>query len=584
MGIRACKVSARSRRIRVLRAAPVVSAVVALVLSAAATAQVSPSALQKQAAHTVKQGGTLRILGDVGVPFNCNFNGLQFSINYVVTQWGFVYEPLVITNAFYRPGVPREYLWLASGYRWSADNQTVTFTIRKGVKWSDGQPFTAADVVFTFNLIKKFPALDVAGAWQALGGIRQQGADQVVVSIKRGHIPGFNAIASNTYIVPQHIYASIKDPTKYVDRHPVGTGPFTIQQCSPQVIVYQKNPNYWQPGRPYIDKIVMPDYTSNDSANHDINSSMGDDALGLDFIPNITKAYIARDPAHRHFWFPPVNNWSLVPNLKNPLLSSVLVRQAISYAVDRKEVAQKAEFNFTLPASQTGNILPFKAWYNRAADASHGYYKHNPAKAVSLLKEAGFTRGSDGIFRTKTGQKLTVTLIHVGAYSDSVAATTVMAKQLRDVGFDAQPESLAGTVYGSRVANGQFTLAWSQVSGSVTPFYEYRNMLYSKNSAPLGKPAASNYERFSSPEVDKLIDDYGATRDPKVQHQIINQIQKVMVTDVPVIPVLQGVVWNEWSDKTFVGWATPKNPYINPCGYCTADMGIGVVLTRIHLR
>jgi peptide/nickel transport system substrate-binding protein len=279
-----------------------------------------------------------------------------------------------------------------------------------------------------------------------------------------------------------------------------------------------------------------------------------------------------------------VNNWSLTPNVTNPLLSSPLVRQAISYAVDRNEVAQKAEFGFTLPASQTGNILPFKAWYNRAADARYGYFKHNPKKALALLTKAGFKRGSDGIFRAKNGDKLSVTIIHIGAFSDSVAAATIMAKQLKEVGIDAKPESLAGNVYASRVSNGDFTLAWAQVSGSVAPFYEYRNLLHSANTAPNGKAALSNYERWRSPATDRLLDAYGRTRDQKTQRKIINQIQDIMVTQAPVIPVLQGVVWNEWSDKTFVGWSTQSNPYINPCGYCTADMGIGVVLNRLHLR
>lgn len=576
--IRKRAMSRRSRRVAFLLAVAAACVVAFAAFSAGSKASAN------RTAHTaIKTGGTLQILGDLGVPFNCNFNGLQFSVNFAATQWGFVYEPLVITNEFYRPGVPKEYLWLASAYHWSSDNRTLTFTVRKGVDWSDGVPFTAADVAFTFNLIKKFPALDTAGAWQSLTSVKQSG-DQVVMGIKPGHVPGFNAIASNTWIVPEHIYGKIKDPTKYVDSHPVGTGPFTIQQCTPQVIVYQKNPNYWQKGRPYIDKIVYPDYTSNDSANHDIESSLGDSALGLDFIPNIQKAYISKDPAHRHFWMPPVNNWSLVPNLTNPLLSNPLVRQAISYAINRKEVAKIAEDNFTLPGSQTGNIYPFKAWYNKAADAAHNYYHYSPTKAASLLKQAGFTKGSDGVLRSSGGQKLAVTIIMVGAYSDSVAATTIMAKDLRAVGFDAKPEALAGSVYGSRLNNGQFTLAWSQVAGSTAPYYEYRNLLDSANTAPIGRPASSNYERFKSPEVDKLFDQYGATRSTKVQHQIINKIQQVMVDQVPVIPVLQGVVWNEWSDKNFVGWSTPQNPYINPCGYCTNDLGIGVVLTRIHLR
>ena len=575
------------RKVPARRSSRIAARVMALLAGAAvATALFVPAsnAGPRESAATIKTGGTLRVLGTLGLPFNCNFNALQVSLNYVAVQWGYVYEPLIITNGFYRPGVPREYPWLAKSYKWSKDNRTLTFTIRPNVKWSDGQPFTAADVIYTFGLIKKTPALDIAGAWQHMDSIKQVGADQVVVGVKPGHIPGFNAIASNTYIVPQHIWKSIPDPTKFIDRKPIGTGPFTVKSCSSQVMSYVKNPNYWQPGRPYIDGIIYPNYVSNETANRDLSSPLGDGAVGGNFIPDIAKTYVAKDPKHRTWWFPPVNNWSLAPNTKNELLKDPLVRQAISYAIDRAEVAKKAEFGYTLTASQTGNIQPFKAWYNKAADAKHGFYKHDPKKAISLLEQAGMTRGSDGVFRTKAGKKLSVSIIIIGAYSDSVAAAQIMAEQLKAVGFDARSEPLAGNLYSTRVANGDFTLAWSQVSGSTSPYYEYRNLLHSANSAPIGKPALSNYQRWIDPATDKLLDDYGSTRDLAKQRSIINKIQEIMVDKVPVIPVLQGVVWNEWSDKQFVGWATKTNPYINPCVYCTQDMGFGVVLTRLHLR
>lgn len=542
------------------------------------------AACSSQGGQQTSSSSTLRIFNDMGSPYNCNFNPLQFALNGDAIQWGYVYEPLVVTNQFEKAGEPSQYMWLASNYKWSSDNRTVTFTIRKGVKWSDGRPFTAADVIFTFDLIKKFPALDVAAAWQAMSSIRQEGQDKVVVGIKPGHIPGFNAIASNTYIAPKHIWEHIKNPVTYVDAHPIGTGPFTVAQCTPQLIKYVRNPNYWQPGRPYISQIIMPDYTSNNTANADLEGPLGDTGAGGDYIPNIQHAYIDKDPAHRVYWFPPVNNWSLTPNDQNPLLKNPLVRQAISYAINRQEVSQVAESGEVMPASQTGIIQPFSSWYNKAADAQYNDFKYSPATAIKLLKQAGFVRGPDGIFRTKAGTKLSLSIIIVGAYSDSVAAATIMSNNLRAVGIEAQAQALSGTVYGSRLAAGNFTLAWAQVQGGITPYYEYYSLLDSANSAPIGKPAISNYERWSSPETDRLLAAYGTTRNSQVQHSLIDQIQSIMVKQAPVIPILQGVVWNEWSNKDFVGWPTVADPYVNPCNYCTNNMGMGVVLTRLRPR
>ena len=561
-------------------------AILALSLAACGgTKSSSTQSPQTQAAQgVIKQGGTLTILGDYGLPWPSNFNPFQYTV-FTPTYWGLIYEPLWILNSFAQPGgpaVPSEYPWLASAYKWSNDNKTLTFTIRKGVKWSDGQPFTAADVVFTFDLIKKFPACDVGNAWASLNSVRQQGTDEVAMSIKPGGIPGFQAIACNTYIVPKHIWEKVSDPTKYVDRNPVGTGPFLIVTSSSQVLVYNRNPNYWQPGKPYIDKIILPDYTSNNTCNRDLsNDTKG--AAGEQFIPSIQTYYIKKDPTYRHYWFPAVNNWALFPNLtQNKFLKNRLVRQAVSYAINRSDVAQKAEYGYTLPASQTGVLTRFTSWYDKQADGQYDFYQYNPDKAVSLLTQAGFTRGSDGIFRAANGEKLSLSIICASAFSDSVSACQIMADDLRKVGIDASNEPIAMNTFYSRSMSGQFDLAWQQVGYGYTPYYELDYLLGSKFALPIGQPATANYERWKDPKTDQLLAQYASTTDTTVQHSAVNGLQAIMLEQVPVIPILQGVVWCQYSDKFFVDWPTEGNPYCNPGLYIAPDLG--VTLTRIHLR
>lgn len=542
---------------------------------------------QTQGAQGGKQGGTLYVMGDYGLPWPSNFNPLQYTV-FTPTYWGLIYEPLWIMNSFSQPGgpkVPSQYPWLATSYKWSNDNRTLTFTIRKGVKWSDGQPFTAADVVFTFNYIKKYPACDVGNAWASLDGVRQDGPDTVTFSVKPGSIPGFQAIACNTYIIPEHIWDKISNPVKYVCRKPVGTGPFLLVSSSPQVLVYKRNPNYWQQGKPYLDKIVMPDYTSNNTCNADLSNvnSQTQNAAGEQFIPNIEQYYISKDAAHRHYWFPSVNNWSLFPNLtQNPFLKNPLVRQAISYAINRSEVSQKAEFGYAAPASQTGVLTRYTSWYDKQADAQYGYYHYDPSKAESLLEQAGFTKGSDGYFHAANGQQLKLSIICASAFSDSVSACQIMAENLQAVGINASEDPLAMNTFYSRSAAGQFDLAWQQVGYGYVPYYELDYMLGSKYALPIGQPATANYERWKDAETDKLLTDYANTTDSTVQHKAVDGLQEIMLKDVPVIPILQGVVWAEWSDTNIVGWPTQANPYCNPGLYIAPDLG--VELTQLHLR
>jgi len=113
--------------------------------------------------------------------------------------------------------------WLATSDAWSNGNKTLTFTIRQGVKWNDGKPFTAADVAFTFNLLKRFPALDSNGLWSVLSSVTAQG-DTVVMDFKAPSVPYFYYIANQTPILPEHIWATVKNPV---------TSPVTSQAKSP---------------------------------------------------------------------------------------------------------------------------------------------------------------------------------------------------------------------------------------------------------------------------------------------------------------------------------------------------------------
>ncbi len=217
-------------------------------------------------------------------------NGLSF---------GPVYEPLVFVNAL-QSGKTTP--WLASSFAWSNGNKTLTFTIRKGVKFSDGSPMSAADVAFTFNLLKKFKALDLNSVWSVLSSVTQQG-DNVVMNFKSPAVPYFYYIADQVGIVPMKIWSKLSNPVNFTDKNPIGTGAYTVK-CSPQLITYTASKHYYQPGEPHIGTILYPSYTSNDPANLDL--ATGKAQWGGQFIPSINKFYTSKSPSY-HYWFPPVD-------------------------------------------------------------------------------------------------------------------------------------------------------------------------------------------------------------------------------------------------------------------------------------
>jgi len=169
---------------------------------------------------------TLTISNEAGALWTCGFNPLNAADT--MLSYGFVYEPLVYMNSL-QQGKPTP--MLASSYKWGAGNKSLTFTIRSGVKWSDGTPMTASDVAYTFNLTKKYSALDLTGSWSVLSSVTATDASTVTMTFKHVAVPYFYYIADQTPIVPEHIYSKMANPTTDPNKAPVGTGPYTRRSC-----------------------------------------------------------------------------------------------------------------------------------------------------------------------------------------------------------------------------------------------------------------------------------------------------------------------------------------------------------------
>jgi peptide/nickel transport system substrate-binding protein len=276
--------------------------------------------------------------------------------------------------------------------------------------------------------------------------------------------------------------------------------------------------------------------------------------------------------ANYHYWFPPTVNVSLVPNLTNPLLANVKVRQAMSYAIDRQKVSTIGESGYEPPANQTGIVTPtFASSQDNSAVSAWGN-GYDPAKATSLLQSAGFHMGSDGIMVNSAGQKLSFTVLNIGDYSDWVASVQVIQQELKAVGIQITPDNLSNTDFVTDLDYGKYQLAYyDQQTFGPSAYYELNNWLNSANTAPVGKQAASNFERWSSPSTDNLLNQYGTTTDPAMQQSILNQIQNVMVTEVPIIPVVEAVLWYQYDTGSFSGWPTAGDPYAQPSAYAYPD-------------
>jgi peptide/nickel transport system substrate-binding protein len=523
------------------------------------------------AAHQAAAGTSVTISNEQGGTWTCGFN--PFSADLVDWSFGPVYEPLVFVDEL-KSGAATP--WLASKYKWANHNKKITFTIRSGVKWSDGKPLTAGDVLYTFQLLKKHAALDLQAVWSVLKSVTRKG-NKVTFQFKTAAVPYFYYVAGQTPIVPKHVWKSIKNPITDKIKDPVGSGPYEIshKSCSPQEMTYHKNGHYWQKGKPKIDTVYYPAYLSNDPANQDLAS--GKAQWGSQFIPSIKAFYISKSPDN-HYWFPPVANVSVFINLKNPLLKNVAVRRAMAYAIDRSRVSRIGEYGYEPAANQTGIVTPtFKSWLNKKLAKKFTY---NPTKAKQILTKAGY-KFSGGVFHTKSGKALSFSMVNIGGYSDWVSSAQIVISNLEAIGIKVSASNLSATTYNNDVYTGKYDLAYDgNEAGGPAPYYELRQELYSPNSAPIGKTASSNWERYYNKKVDSLIKAYAATTSSKKQHSIVNQLEAAMVRDVPIIPVTEGVDWYQYNTKSITGWVTKKQPFAKPAAYEVPDWGVML----LHLR
>ncbi len=173
--------------------------------------------------------------------------------------------------------------------------------------------------------------------------------------------------------------------------------------------------------------------------------------------------------------------------------------------------------------------------------------------------------GSGGVMANSEGQKLSFTVINVGDYSDWVASMQVIQQDLKAVGIQITPANLSNTTVQNDLFSGKFQLGYyDQLTFGPGPYYELRGWLDSANTAPIGKTAASNWERYSNPATDQLIHYYATTTSVSEQHAIVNQLEQVMLTQVPIIPVVESVDWFQYDTSNLTGWPTPSDPYAQP--------------------
>jgi len=322
---------------------------------------------------------------------------------------------------------------LASDWSISPDHLTYTFNVRKGIKWADGQPFTADDVLFTFHVMQDLEYTQPGADFWRQVGVGPGGQGQVVFTL-RAPSASF-PLALRVGIIPKHIYAGMAPAqiaaSPFSGVQAFGTGPFKVGALSPLAITLDRNP-YADP-QPYLDHLVLRTYPANDpqSAIRAVGQGVADLVGGLEPQEVDALQAIASNVSVVNARMFTSSFVSFNPNGDGQqFFSDVQVRLALAEAVDRQRIVTEV---LAGRADPNPNPIPVGDWaYSAAAEALHPY---DQLKAAQALDKAGWVSVPGSKLRTKNGVAFKVQLVAPNSYPSQQIADA-LARQLLDIGVE----------------------------------------------------------------------------------------------------------------------------------------------------
>jgi peptide/nickel transport system substrate-binding protein len=449
---------------------------------------------------------------------------------------------------------------LAESWDITAKGLVITFHLRKGVKWHDGQPFTAADVLYTYQVTVD-PKTPTAYAEDFRAVKKAEALDDYTfrVTYDKPFAPAL--ISWSSSILPRHLLSG-KDITKSpLARHPIGTGPYKFKEwVAGQKIVLVSNPDYFE-GRPYIDgqiTRIIPDTATMFLELRAQNLGM----MGLTPLQYTrqTENNLFKNNFNKYRYLSFAYTY-LGYNLKNPLFTDKRVRQAISYAINKDEIISGVLLGLGKPA--TG---PYKhgTWaYNDKVKI----YNYSPQKASELLREAGWTKlNSDGVLE-KDGKPFVFEIVTNQGNDTRQKCAEIIQRQLAEVGITVKIRILEWSAFVTNFINKRRFDA--VILGWTIPLDPDAYDVWHSSKT---KPEELNFISYNNKEADKILEKGRSTFDQKERKKYYDRFQEILAEDQPYtflyVPEALIITHNRFRgiepapiglEYNFIKWYVPKD-------------------------
>ncbi|OCP21368.1 MULTISPECIES: ABC transporter substrate-binding protein [unclassified Ensifer] len=407
---------------------------------------------------------------------------------------------------------------LAKTWEVSADGLTYTFTLQDNVKWHDGKPFTAGDVVFTADKFLR----EAHPRWRYIANtyvesITAPAANQVVFKLKTPFSAFLYAFEVSSFpVVPKHIYDGTDYRTNPANQTPIGTGPFKFKEWQRGSYVHLvRNEDYWKPGKPLLDDLyfrIIPDSASRAVAFEQgtVDVLRGGDVEGFE-VRRLAKLPDVETTTDGWEMYSPLS--FMLMNLRKAPFDNKLVRQAVMHAIDRNFVAKTVFFGQGIPA--TGPLASTTQFYTKDTPT----YTFDIEKAKALIAESGVNVGAEPI---------RLMPMPYGSQWDRLAE--YMKQQLEQVGFQVAIQSVDAGGWSQALSDWNFDLSFNFTYQYGHPALGVARHYLSANIIK-GTPFANN-EGYSNPKVDELLAAGASAVKPEDAAAAYAEMQKIATDDV----------------------------------------------------
>ena len=467
-------------------------------------------------------------------------------------------EPLFVPDAdgTFLPVLAAEVPTLENGGI-SEDFLTITYKLRDGVAWSDGEPFTADDVVFSYEVYENPESTTVLGpSYELIESV--EAVDPLTVAVRMSEInPAYLELwNTDAPVQPRHAFeSSAVDQEHPLARLPLGTGPFVFTDWSTgDTITLERNENYREEGKPYLDGITIQVTPEKESAIASYIAGGFDTVFFIvtGDLPTLTQAEeegapivvaLQEGPSHVEWLWLNLSDGG-DPSAPHPVLGDPAVREAMDHGIDRQTVIDEVLGGF---GYIVGSFI-YSGW--AAVDIPAAAY--DPELANQILDEAGWVMGDDGI-REKDGVRASLRYQTIAGDLTRELYQQVVQQNMRDIGIELSIENVpSNTIFGTWeeggiYARGDYDILMSRAGYFVDPA-QWANDFTSDEIPSEEQPAGLNRVRYQSPEFDAAVAAGGATLDQDVRAEAYRRAAEQFAADRPAIPLYSsawGWTWNE---------------------------------------